>query len=104
MRFANTATWAAGSTYSRTSHTAYSIPAYRRISRHACVSTATALGSKFTKKYNCQRLVYAEFSDRIEDAIAREKAIKNWPRLWKLRLIQEANPNWDDLAREDDGE
>jgi len=61
-------------------------------------------GSKFVKKYNCRRLVFAEFSDRIEDAIAREKAIKNWPRLWKLRLIHEANPNWDDLAPENGGE
>jgi len=59
------------------------------------------IGSKFAKKFNCRRLVYAELSDRIEDAIAREKAIKNWPRLWKLRLIQEANPNWDDLMPED---
>ncbi len=55
-------------------------------------------GAKFAKRYNCQRLVYAEWHDRIEDAITREKAIKEWPRLWKLRLIQEANPHWDELA------
>jgi putative endonuclease len=61
-------------------------------------------GSKFAKKYNCHRLVYADFSDRIEDAIAREKAIKRWPRLWKLRMIQEANPTWEDLAPDDHGE
>jgi putative endonuclease len=33
----------------------------------------------------------------IEEAIAREKALKNWNRLWKCRLIAESNPNWDDL-------
>ncbi|MDQ3139996.1 MAG: GIY-YIG nuclease family protein [Pseudomonadota bacterium] len=54
-------------------------------------------GASFTKRYNCTRLVYAEAHDRIEDAIAREKAMKAWPRLWKLRLIQEHNPEWDDL-------
>ena len=34
----------------------------------------------------------------IEEAIAREKALKNWNRVWKLRLIAETNPNWDDLG------
>ncbi len=33
----------------------------------------------------------------IEEAIAREKAIKDWPRLWKLELIHATNPNWDGL-------
>ena len=54
-------------------------------------------GSKFCKRYNCDRLVFAEPHPGIEDAIAREKAIKAWPRLWKLQLIHAANPNWDDL-------
>jgi putative endonuclease len=59
----------------------------------------TGRGSKFAKRYNCSRLVYAEWHERIEDAIAREKAIKEWPRLWKLRLIQEANPTWEEIVR-----
>ena len=54
-------------------------------------------GSKFARKYNCTRLVYAEAHGEMLDAIAREKAIKEWPRLWKLRLIQEQNPLWRDL-------
>ena len=54
-------------------------------------------GSKFCKQYNCHKLVFAEPHPRIEEAIAREKAIKAWPRLWKLQLIHAANPNWDDL-------
>ena len=63
----------------------------------------TSTGSKFAKRYNCTMLVYAEEHDRIEDAIAREKAIKEWPRLWKLRMIQEANPKWDELVVWDPG-
>ncbi len=43
------------------------------------------------------RLVYAEEYDWIIDAISREKAIKNWKRVWKISLICKANPNWDDL-------
>jgi len=54
-------------------------------------------GGNFTRKYHCCRLVYVEAHDRIEDAIAREKSIKAWQRLWKLRLIQEQNPEWEDL-------
>jgi putative endonuclease len=54
-------------------------------------------GSKFCKRYNCHKLVFAEPHSEIMGAIAREKAIKAWPRLWKLELIQAANPNWDDL-------
>ena len=51
----------------------------------------------FTKRYGLKRLVYAEPHDDIVDAIRREKRLKHWPRGWKVRLIHEANPNWDDL-------
>ena len=61
------------------------------------VQHRTGGGGKFTRKYHCDRLVYAEPHGTIEDAIAREKAIKAWRRLWKLRLIQEHNPAWNDL-------
>jgi putative endonuclease len=54
-------------------------------------------GSVFCKQWGLHRLVYVEPHPTIDDAIAREKAIKNWRRLWKLRLISEANPNWDDV-------
>jgi putative endonuclease len=54
-------------------------------------------GGKFVRKHHCTRLVYAEPHARIEDANAREKAVKEWHRLWKLRLIQEHNPTWQDL-------
>src|SRR5262245_34339643 len=51
----------------------------------------------FTKKYDVDRLVYFEQFDDIENAIRREKRLKKWNRAWKVRLIEEANPNWDDL-------
>ena len=41
--------------------------------------------------------MYVEAHGSIEDAIRREKAIKAWLRAWKLRLIQEHNPAWEDL-------
>lgn len=54
-------------------------------------------GSKFCRQYGLTRLVYVEQHQRIDDAIAREKAMKAWKRRWKTRLIQEMNPTWDDL-------
>jgi putative endonuclease len=41
--------------------------------------------------------VFVEPADRIEDAIAREKAIKKWRRAWKIELIEKGNPEWRDL-------
>jgi putative endonuclease len=51
----------------------------------------------FTKKYDVVKLVYYEQYDDIEIAIQREKRLKKWNRQWKIRLIEEKNPNWDDL-------
>jgi putative endonuclease len=51
----------------------------------------------FTKRYGLHRLVYYELFDDIRAAIQREKTLKHWPRLWKLSLIHEANPDWNDL-------
>jgi len=55
------------------------------------------LGSKFARKYDCRLLVYAEPHGSMPAAIARQKAIKEWPRPWRLRLIQGENPEWRDL-------
>ena len=55
------------------------------------------LGSEFVRKYSVYRLVYVETYENAEDAIRREKQLKKWNRAWKLRLIEEKNPNWDDL-------
>lgn len=51
----------------------------------------------FTKKYGCKILVWYAVFDRIDDAIQREKQMKEWKRLWKLREIEEMNPDWNDL-------
>jgi putative endonuclease len=55
-------------------------------------------GSKFVRKYGLLRLVYAEPYERIDEAIAREKAIKRWRRQWKIELIEKANPDWLDWS------
>jgi putative endonuclease len=54
----------------------------------------------FTKKYRVKKLVYYEVHDNAESAITREKQIKKWRRKWKLRLIEENNPQWTDLYDE----
>lgn len=56
------------------------------------------IGSVFCKKYGLTRLVLAEHHDDIAFAIAREKALKAWKRDWKIRLIEESNPDWRDLS------
>lgn len=58
------------------------------------------IGSKFTAKYRVHSLVYFESHKDIQVAIAREKAIKNWRRQWKLELIEKSNPTWRDLFSE----
>ena len=54
-------------------------------------------GSAFCRRYGLKRLVYAEEHDSIEEAIAREKAMKAWKRAWKIELIEAVNPARDDL-------
>ena len=54
-------------------------------------------GSAFCRRYGLKRLVFAEEHDSIEEAIAREKAMKAWKRAWKIELIEAVNPAWDDL-------
>ena len=51
----------------------------------------------FTKKYGCKLLAWYAVFDRIDEAILREKQMKEWRRAWKLRAIEELNPDWDDL-------
>jgi putative endonuclease len=56
------------------------------------------LGSKFVKQYGVYRLVHVEEFASPQEAIAREKQLKNWHRDWKIRLIEEGNPDWSDLS------
>ena len=51
----------------------------------------------FTKRYRIHSLVWYEVHDTMESAIGREKAMKKWKRMWKVELIEKANPMWLDL-------
>ena len=51
----------------------------------------------FTKKYNVHNLVYFEQTDNVQSALQREKQLKKWKREWKIKLIEENNPEWKDL-------
>jgi putative endonuclease len=54
----------------------------------------------FTKEHNVHTLVYYEYHNEVEEAIQREKQMKKWNRKWKIRLIEEKNPEWKDLFDE----
>ncbi len=54
----------------------------------------------FTKKYNLSKLVYFETFNNMQDAIHREKQLKNWHREWKINLIESINPDWKDLSED----
>ena len=51
----------------------------------------------FARTHNLKRLVYYEQTDRVDDAIRREKQIKGWRRQWKINLIERQNLEWRDL-------
>ena len=51
----------------------------------------------FTKEYDVKKLVWYEMHEDVLSAITREKQIKKWNRAWKIRLIQQLNPHWQDL-------
>jgi putative endonuclease len=55
------------------------------------------LAEGFTKKYDVARLVHFEIFDDVENAIVREKRLKKWNRAWKIRIIEDNNPDWNDL-------
>jgi putative endonuclease len=51
----------------------------------------------FTKEYGCRLLVWYQPFESLEAARRREKQMKGWKRLWKLREIETMNPSWEDL-------
>ena len=65
----------------------------RRVGEHKSEEVAG-----FTKRYGVSLLVWYETFGDINDAIVREKQIKGWNRAWKIRLIEEGNSGWNDLA------
>ena len=64
----------------------------RRVAEHKA-----GVADGFTRKYGVRILVYVERFADINEAIAREKAMKKWRCAWKLELIEKDNPNWADL-------
>jgi len=55
----------------------------------------------FSKKYSLDKLVYYESYSEVNEAIHREKMLKEWKRIWKIELIERSNPNWDDFTEKD---
>jgi len=60
-------------------------------------------GSKFTDKYEVKNLVWYQKCANWEDAVKWEKRLRRYPRKWKVNLIDESNPDWDDLWDEING-
>jgi len=54
----------------------------------------------FSSEYRVWRLVHFEMYDDMYAAITREKRLKGWRRAWKVALIEEHNPFWEDRAVE----
>jgi putative endonuclease len=65
----------------------------RRMNEHK-----NGLMEGFTKKYKVHTLVYFQQCENVESVIQREKQLKAWRREWKIKLIEETNLNWNDLA------
>jgi putative endonuclease len=61
-------------------------------------------GSGFTRKYLIKMLVWSERYDTEELAHQRERTMKEWPRAWKINLIERTNPHWVDLSSNLPGE
>ncbi len=68
---------------------------YKRVAEHK-----SGRGSVFTQKYNLKVLLYFEEFSSIDQAIAREKQLKNWHREWKWNLIRQLNPESRDLFQD----
>ena len=67
----------------------------RRVYEHKTKAVAG-----FSARYGVDRLVWFEVYDDPQTAIAREKELKKWRRDWKIRLIEQDNPDWHDLYPE----
>jgi putative endonuclease len=65
---------------------------WRRVAEHRAMEIPCC-----TRKYEVTRLVWVEQHENRIDAFRRERRIKEWRRAWKIRLIEDMNPGWDDL-------
>ena len=64
----------------------------RRVEQHHA-----GKASSFTRRYKVHRLVWFREFESSREAIQREKTMKEWPRAWKVNLIERENPHWVDL-------
>jgi putative endonuclease len=55
-------------------------------------------GAEFTRRYGVSRLVWYEEYPTVPQAIQRETSLKRWKREWKIAMIEEVNPSWEDLS------
>jgi putative endonuclease len=83
--------------YRGTIYTGVTSALWDRISTHKA-----GVVDGFSKEHNVKILVWYEHHHSMENAIIREKRIKEWQREWEFRLIEEANPDWRDLHDEID--
>ncbi|MBC7142601.1 MAG: GIY-YIG nuclease family protein [Rhodobacteraceae bacterium] len=67
----------------------------KRVAEHR-----SGFGSEHTSKYRIRKLVYFEVHETLPEAIARERQLKRWRRVWKDELIAKTNPRWSDLTME----
>ncbi len=67
----------------------------RRVNEHK-----SDLIEGFTKRYRLHVLVYYEAYGDVKEAIGREKQLKHWSHVKKVRLIETLNPEWKDLSEE----
>ena len=63
-----------------------------------CLSTRINWWRDLQKRYNLMKLVYYEVTEDVQSAIRREKQLKNWHSDWKINLINQFNPGWNDLS------
>ena len=83
------------SKYNGTLYTGATSNLIQRIWQHR-----SELAEGFTKKYSVHFLVYYELHEEMTTAILREKQLKKWNRQWKINLIEQFNPAWNDLWQE----
>ena len=70
----------------------------RRVGQHRGLLPQDHRHDSFTRRYNTRRLVFLETTTDVWAAIARERQIKSWSRMRKVKLVTKVNPAWDDLA------
>ena len=74
-------------------YTGYTQNLTKRIDQHRTTQT-----DNFVTRYNLSKLVHIETFDDMMEARTREARVKRWRRAWKIALVEEQNPNWQDLT------